>query len=105
MYAGAETGVRYTALDQGRLRFLGGSSNHWGGWWRPLGAIDFETRDWVAHSRLSFPRKTIEPYFARAQALCEAGAWTYDKVVDPQQGPLLPLGDGGLYTRWFQFSK
>ena len=105
MYAGSETGVHYTALDQGRLRFLGGSSNHWGGWCRPLDAIDFEARDWVAHSGWPFPRKTIEPYFARAQALCEAGPWTYDKIVDAQQGPLLPLGPGGLYTSWFQFSK
>ena len=32
MYAGDEAGVRYTALDAGRLRFMGGSSNHWGGW-------------------------------------------------------------------------
>jgi choline dehydrogenase-like flavoprotein len=105
MYAGAETGVKYTPLDQGRLRFLGGSSNHWGGWCRPLDAIDFEKRDWVAHSGWPFPRSTIAPYFARAQELCEAGAWTYDKLVDPQQGPLLPLGGGGLYTSWFQFSK
>lgn len=105
LYEGHESGVRYPALDQGRLRFLGGSSNHWGGWCRPLDAIDFEKRDWVAHSGWPFARSTIEPYFARAQALCEAGAWTYDRVVDPQQGPLLPLGAGGLYTSWFQFSK
>jgi choline dehydrogenase-like flavoprotein len=106
MYGGGETGVRYTALDQGRLRFLGGSSNHWGGWCRPLDAIDFEARDWVAHSGWPFPRKAIEPWFDRAQALCEAGPWTYDRIVDTaQQGPLLPLGAGGLYTSWFQFSK
>ena len=106
MYAGGETGVHYTALDQGRLRFMGGSSNHWGGWCRPLDAIDFETRDGVAHSGWPFARSTIEPYFARAQALCEAGPWTYDRIVDnAQQGPLLPLGAGGLYTSWFQFSK
>lgn len=106
MYAGGETGVHYTALDQGRLRLLGGSSNHWGGWCRPLDAIDFESRDWVAHSGWPFARATIEPYFARAQALCEAGPWTYDRIVDnTQQGPLLPLGAGGLYTSWFQFSK
>ena len=106
MYAGSETGVHYTALDQGRLRFMGGSSNHWGGWCRPLDAIDFETRDGVAHSGWPFPRSTIEPYFARAQALCEAGPWTYDRIADnTQQGPLLPLGAGGLYTSWFQFSK
>ena len=105
MYAGGETGVRYTALDAGRLRFLGGSSNHWGGYCRPLDEIDFESRDWLAHSGWPFPRAAIEPYFARAQALCEAGPWIYDKGADAVSAPLMQLGPGGLYTSWFQFSK
>lgn len=105
MYAGDESGVRYTALDAGRLRFLGGSSNHWGGYCRPLDEIDFEARPWLAHSGWPFARATIEPYFARAQALCEAGPWIYDKGSDAVSAPLMPLGAGGLYTSWFQFSK
>jgi choline dehydrogenase-like flavoprotein len=105
MYAGNETGVRYTALDAGRLRFLGGSSNHWGGYCRPLDEIDFESRDWLAHSGWPFARKAIEPYFSRAQALCEAGPWIYDKGADAVSAPLMQLGPGGLYTSWFQFSK
>ncbi|HKX65249.1 MAG TPA: FAD-dependent oxidoreductase, partial [Rhizomicrobium sp.] len=44
LYTGAQTGRRYIALDAGRLRLLGGSTNHWGGWCRPLDAIDFERR-------------------------------------------------------------
>jgi choline dehydrogenase-like flavoprotein len=105
MYAGRETGVRYTALDAGRLRFLGGSSNHWGGYCRPLDEIDFESRDWLAHSGWPFPRTAIEPYFARAQMLCEAGPWIYDKGASAVSAPLMQLGPGGLYTSWFQFSK
>ena len=102
MYTGGETGVRYTALDAGRLRFMGGSSNHWGGWCRPLDEADFAARDWVPHSGWPITRKALEPYFPKAQALCEAGPWIYDKGG---KGPLLPLGQGGLYTSWFQFSK
>jgi choline dehydrogenase-like flavoprotein len=107
MYAGPQDGVRYTPLDAGRLRFLGGSSNHWGGYCRPLDTIDFERRDWVAHSGWPFPRSEIEPYFARAQALVEAGPWIYDKGTSAVagHGAMLPLGDGGVYTSWFQFSK
>ena len=44
MYAGTQSGMVYTPLEQGRLRFLGGSTNHWGGWCRPLDVIDFEKR-------------------------------------------------------------
>ena len=105
LYAGQETGVHYTALDAGRLRFMGGSSNHWGGWCRPLDEIDFDRRDWLVHSGWPFPRAAIEPYFQRAQALCEAGPWIYDKGAKAVSAPLMRLGAGGLYTSWFQFSK
>jgi choline dehydrogenase-like flavoprotein len=32
-------------LAESRLRFFGGTTNHWGGWCRPLLPIDFEGRD------------------------------------------------------------
>jgi choline dehydrogenase-like flavoprotein len=107
LYEGSESGVSYIALDGGRLRYLGGSTNHWGGWCRPLDRIDFEKRDWVPYSGWPFSRAEIEPYFARAQALVEAGPWVYDKADEAvaDKGPLLPLGPGGVYTTWFQFSK
>ena len=107
LYEGTETGVPYTALDGGRLRFLGGSTNHWGGWSRPLDKIDFEKRDGMAHSGWPFARAEIEPYFARAQALVEAGPWVYDAADEAasDSGPVLRLGPGGVYTSWFQFSK
>ncbi|HEY0266295.1 MAG TPA: hypothetical protein VGC16_06050, partial [Rhizomicrobium sp.] len=108
MYAGSESGVAYTPLEAGRLRFLGGSSNHWGGYCRPLDEIDFETRDWVPHSGWPIGRKELMPYYRRAQALVEAGPWVYDDggaAVTAAKGAPLPLGQGGLYTSWFQFSK
>ena len=107
MYGGAQSGVPYIALDAGRLRFLGGSTNHWGGWCRPLDEIDFEARQWLPHSGWPFPRTTLEPYYQRAQSLVEAGPWLYDKTATGMaaQGPPLPMGEGGVYTSWFQFSK
>jgi choline dehydrogenase-like flavoprotein len=107
LYAGSQTGVPYTALDGGRLRYLGGSTNHWGGWCRPLDAIDFEERAFLPHSGWPFGRKEIEPYFARAQAMVEAGPWLYDRAdtLVSDNGPVVPLGEGGVYTSWFQFSK
>jgi choline dehydrogenase-like flavoprotein len=108
MYAGSLGEQSYVALDAGRLRFLGGGTNHWGGWCRPMDEIDFEARSWMPHSGWPFPRKALEPYFARAQALVEAGPWIYDQKGDAEnasKGSVLPLGKGGLYTSWFQFSK
>ncbi len=107
LYAGSANGVSYLKLEGSRLRFLGGSTNHWGGWCRPLDAIDFEERDWLAHSGWPFPRREIERYFPRAQALVEAGPWVYDQGDTRLRGvgPVLGLGEGGVYTSWFQFSK
>jgi choline dehydrogenase-like flavoprotein len=107
LYAGAESGARYIPLEACRLRYLGGSSNHWGGWCRPLDPIDFETRAWLPHSGWPFSKSALEPYFARAQSLVEAGPFIYDQ---PQKwsaalGPPIALGDGGVYTTYFQFSK
>jgi choline dehydrogenase-like flavoprotein len=107
LYAGEETGVPYIKLDAGRLRYLGGSSNHWGGYCRPLDKIDFEARDWLPYSGWPFGREALEPYYARAQSLVEAGPFIYD---DPAKwtaalGAPIPLGQGGTYNTFFQFSK
>jgi choline dehydrogenase-like flavoprotein len=107
LYAGSQTGQRYIALDAGRLRLLGGSTNHWGGWCRPLDAADFEQQDWMPYSGWPFPRTALDAYYPRAQKLVEAGPWLYDKAAASiaSQGTPLQLGDGGVYTSWFQFSK
>ncbi len=107
LYKGTGAGVKYLPLDASRMRYLGGGTNHWGGWCRPLDPIDFETRDWVPYSGWPFGIKEIAPYFKRAQALVEAGAWLYDdaSAVMAAQAPLLKLGEGGVYNSWFQFSK
>jgi choline dehydrogenase-like flavoprotein len=106
LYAGQQSG--YTGLDVGRLRFLGGGTNHWGGWCRPMPALDFQAQSWRPYSGWPFARTALDPYYPRAQQLVEAGAWVYDgkgDVVAADKGAVLPLGHGGVYTSWFQFSK
>jgi choline dehydrogenase-like flavoprotein len=107
LYAGIQTGVPYLKLNASRMRFLGGSTNHWGGWCRPLDVSDFDARPWLAHSGWPFPRSEIEPYFPHAQAWVEAGPLVYDadKAWFDTFGAPLKLGDGGVYTSFFQFSK
>jgi choline dehydrogenase-like flavoprotein len=107
LYGGEETGVAYLPLKDCRLRYLGGSTNHWGGWCRPLDPIDFEARPWVAHSGWPISYSEIAPYFPHAQALVEAGPPIYDKdkPFTDAGGAKINLGAGGVYTSWFQFSK
>ena len=70
LYRGESVGIEYP-LDATRLRFLGGSSNHWGGFSRPLDPIDFEARDWVPYSGWPFGIETLNPYYPAACRLVE----------------------------------
>jgi len=105
LYEGPETGTPYLPLNGSRMRFLGGSTNHWGGWCRPLEKIDFEKRDWLAHSGWPFGREVLEPYYPRAQEMVEAGPFIYDEAPAKFPVTTLALGSGGIETVWFQFSK
>ncbi|MEI9989249.1 MAG: hypothetical protein WDM86_04350 [Rhizomicrobium sp.] len=89
------------------MRYLGGSTNHWGGWSRPLDPIDFEKRSWLPYSGWPFGIGELKPHFKRAQALCELGSWVYDGAAGAaaELAPPMKLADGGVYTSWFQFSK
>ena len=71
LYAGPNLGFQYDDLDAARLRFLGGSSNHWAGNCMPLIPLDFEKRDWMPHSGWPISWSDIEPFYKRAQAYCE----------------------------------
>ncbi len=53
-------------LDQMRLRYLGGTTNHWAGFCRPLSPIDFEVRDHLAVSGWPIGPADLEPFLARA---------------------------------------
>lgn len=87
---GINVGAPYPPLESARLRFFGGSTNHWGGHCRPLDPIDFEARPWVPHSGWPISRKELDPYYARAHAICELGP--YDYTLDTW-GPALKLID------------
>src|SRR4051794_20755575 len=59
LYKGTNVGLPYFDLDVCRLRFLGGSTNHWGGRCRPLDELDFEARPWVPLSGWPFGRAEL----------------------------------------------
>jgi choline dehydrogenase-like flavoprotein len=78
LYAGATTGQPYYALDACRVRCLGGTTNTWGGWCRPLDAIDFTHRDWLPHSGWPFTRDALTPFYQRAHGVCRLGPFDYE---------------------------
>lgn len=78
LYQGDNVGVPYFPLKESRARFLGGSTNLWGGWSRPLDEIDFEDRPWMPHSGWPFTKAALDPYYERAQKACQLGPFQYD---------------------------
>jgi choline dehydrogenase-like flavoprotein len=106
LYRGENVGRPYFSLDAARLRYFGGSTNHWAGWCRPLEAADFEMRDWVPHSGWPLGKAELDPYYERAQPVCELGPYRYDAGFWNGAGPgaPLPLGDGRIETIIFQFA-
>lgn len=75
--AGDIVGAPYPPLEDAHLRYFGGSTNAWGGHCRPLDPIDFEARPWVPHSGWPMTRQDLDPYYARAQEICELGPFEY----------------------------
>ncbi|MEZ5244447.1 MAG: GMC family oxidoreductase [Acidimicrobiales bacterium] len=53
-------------LDQTRLRYLGGTTNHWAGFCRQLHPIDFEERDGLRLSGWPIAHADVLPYWDRA---------------------------------------
>ena len=69
-YTGRNLGRPYD-LAATRLRYFGGTSNHWGGWCRPLDPYDFAARDHIPLSGWPVSRDDLVPYFEGALEVCE----------------------------------
>ena len=70
LYDTIDRDARYPFAET-RLRYFGGSTNHWGGLCRPLDREDFLPRPWIADSGWPLDRSEIEPYHARALSLVD----------------------------------
>lgn len=77
--------------DKYRQRRLGGSSAIWGGRCMPFDPIDFETRSHVPHSGWPLSYEDLLPYYPQANALAEAGRFSYDaaEALGPQVRPMI----------------
>jgi len=105
LYEGTVVGEPYPPLDSVRLRYFGGTTNHWDGHCRPLDAIDFEPRPWVPHSGWPITRQDLDPFYARAQAICELGPYEYDPAIwRPLLPGLIAFRSDRLVNRLWQYS-
>lgn len=90
----------YNDPESSRLRYFGGSTNHWAGSCGPLDPIDFEARPWLPHSGWPFSRADLDPYYEKAQIYCQLAPFNYDPAYWKEQRghPLLPLDPNIILT-------
>ena len=78
LYRARNVGTRYYALDMCQLRCLGGSTNAWGGWCRPLEPAELEPRPWAGLDGWPIPYRALARYYPRAAAVCQFDPLDYD---------------------------
>lgn len=98
LYQGRNVGLPYHDLEAARLRFLGGTTNHWAGWSRPLDRHDFDQRDWMPLSGWPIAYDDFARYLARAARYCEipytdysAATWLKKTAPDVPANAMEPL--------------
>ena len=105
LYEGRNLSFFESTLDTIRLRFFGGSTNHWNGVCRPLDPIDFEPRPWVADSGWPIRFEELRPYYEAAQRYCQLGAYGFDEAFWRARGvPAFPLESERIWTNFWMFS-
>ena len=94
LYEGEIVGDKYFDLDSCRLRYFGGTSNHWTGWCRPLDSIDFEGKGRAGIGQWPISHSDLDEYFPRAAEILE--------IARPAED--IPLKGGTLRRIFVSFS-
>lgn len=106
LYRGRLVGHPYFRLDDCRVRRFGGGTNRWGGWVRPMDAIDFEERPWVPNSGWPIAYEDIDRFTDRTFALLQlpAPADAMRDAMGRGGRRILPLAPDRIETGLLQFS-
>ncbi|NMF66724.1 GMC oxidoreductase [Brasilonema octagenarum] len=108
-------GDPFLPLKDIRHRMFGGNSNLWsikigkgqkGVRYAPLDEIDFEKRDGLPYSGWPIERSHLEPYYKRAQSVCQAGPFAYDPDTwENEQAKRLPVNEQQMLSAVFHFGR
>lgn len=73
-YQGEVEGDPYYDIGSARLRYFGGTTNHWTGWCRPLDPYDFAAKNGKAETAWPISAQTLAPYLDETRAILELEA-------------------------------
>ena len=95
VYRGTNLGLDYFDLDVARLRYFGGTSNHWGGWTRALDPYDFAPKPYVPLTGWPIGKLDLDPWRGGADAILDIPA--------ESEAPDLPFRQAAYRFQRFQF--
>jgi choline dehydrogenase-like flavoprotein len=78
LYAPETPPTQYEDTTYNRLRFLGGSSNHWENNTSEFTTLDFEQRDWVPDSDWPISYDDVKTFYTQAANYCGTGEDSYN---------------------------
>lgn len=84
VYGPINTGLTYYGINGCRLRYLGGTTNHWAGRTMVLQPIDFEKRDFFSLPGWPIEKYEFDKYRKRAFKILELKEDSLDAPVIPQ---------------------
>ena len=78
LYEGPSIGLPYPDLSVPRLRFFGGTTNHWGGICRPFEEADFEAREGIPFTGWPIKNRDVDPFYERAARVVRLPSQNWD---------------------------
>jgi choline dehydrogenase-like flavoprotein len=94
-------------VETTRLRYLGGTTNHWGGFTYPFSEFDMTPRAYSGNTTWPIAHADLAKYYPAAGVLCELGRMAYEEVDGWQtRAGFTPLRmpQGPMQTAVGQFS-
>jgi len=86
LYRGDIIGDHYVPLDAARLRYLGGTSGHWGGWCMPLTEFAFQKKPDFEDAYWPIQKKDLDPFLEKASSVLNVRTPNSDVVLDSEFG-------------------
>lgn len=110
LYAGRSLALKYFDLLTCRLRYFGGTTNHWGGYCRPNDPIDYEGREEIGLPKWPVNEKELAPYIRQAALELDLNPEFFNNSLIMKDNGLdeellVDKHAGDIYTKFFQLTE
>ncbi len=93
LYHGENVSFNHFPLEHTRLRYFGGTTNHWNGMCARFTAFDLAPRPGIPHTGWPLSAETLAAYYPAAEHVCQLGRVAWDDLTGWQHAagfPALP---------------